>query len=299
MTAEWLLFEAGALSKTFNEGRVCPVLLGIRPDEMEGPLSQFQPTVFDESEMLSLAKTLNGELGADSIDNDVLEDSFKKFWPEFEERVDRLSKQRLGAQSVPQVIRAFAKHGFPEPRVGSQVYFEAGFESHGVYETVCSAAQVRLFVFGRKNRKLFDKDHRVFFESLPEKISKGFQFRCLFLSPQSSDHVLSEAHEDPDFKGQLTEAIQRAYRMLHASGIDPDQHCRTYAVHRNVVSLVADDAVLFTRIRLNATGVASRLTKCPFSVVNSTSPTGQELIAEFDELWTRGPKLSESLNQAR
>ena len=42
-SSEWLLFEAGALSKTFGEGRVCPVLLGIRPTELEGPLtSKFQ-----------------------------------------------------------------------------------------------------------------------------------------------------------------------------------------------------------------------------------------------------------------
>src|ERR1044072_2546534 len=44
----WLNFEAGALSKLVGQSYVSPLLCGVEPSRLEGPLSQFQATVFDE-----------------------------------------------------------------------------------------------------------------------------------------------------------------------------------------------------------------------------------------------------------
>lgn len=42
LTAPWLLFEAGALSKSLDVARVCPFLFGIEKTDIErGPLLQF------------------------------------------------------------------------------------------------------------------------------------------------------------------------------------------------------------------------------------------------------------------
>jgi TIR domain len=291
MASEWLLFEAGALSKTFGEGRVCPVLLGIQPKELEGPLTQFQATVFDREEMFALAESLNRELGDDRADDPVLRDAFDKFWPELAQRVEKLSRLELSPQSVHAVVRSFAKHGLPEPRIGSSVYFEGGFESHGLYETICSLVTNRFYVFGRKNRKLFDKDHASFFDEIRNRLACGLDFRCLFLDPGAPDHVLLTAHEDSNFKDQLNDAVKQAGRVLRSAGLNPDDHCRTYSFQRTTTSITVDDAVLYTHIRLTPGGVASRLTKCAFSVVNANSPIGQELTSEFLDMWDRGGKL--------
>lgn len=291
LSSEWMLFEAGALSKTFGDSLVCPVLLGIHPTELDGPLSQFQTTVFNRADMLALIRTLNAELQDDRSDDDVLVDSFDKFWPELEQRVQRIAQIGLGAQSVSQVVRTFVKHGLAEPRIGSEVWFESGFESHGIYETVCSVAENRLWIFGRKNRKLFDKEHLPFFQSLPAKIAAGFDFRCLFLDPDSPDHVIRSAHEDPDFRQQLDTALAAARRVLLANGIDPASCCRTYSFHRGIASIFADDAVLYSRIRCGPTGIAHRLTKSPFSIVRSGSFTGRERIADFEEVWANAAKF--------
>jgi hypothetical protein len=270
---------------------VCPVLLGIHPTELEGPLTQFQATVFGREEMLALAQSLNQELGEDRADDPVLSDAFDKFWPELEQRADRLSKLRLDARSVHAVVRSFAKHGMPEPSVGNAVYFDEGFESHALYETVCAVVSNRLFVFGRKNRKLFDKEHAAFFLAIQKQLAAGLDFRCLFLDPKAPDHILSTAHEDQNFKDELDAGIRQAQRVLRAAGINPDDHCRTYSIQRTVSSITVDDAVLYTHIRLTPAGIASRLTKCAFSVVNANSHIGQELTDEFLELWERGGKL--------
>ena len=43
--APWLLFEAGALSKSVSDGKVAPILFGLdHADIQKSPLSQFQFT---------------------------------------------------------------------------------------------------------------------------------------------------------------------------------------------------------------------------------------------------------------
>lgn len=44
LNSDWLLFEAGALSKSLDKSRVCPILFGISDADLTGPLKQFQNT---------------------------------------------------------------------------------------------------------------------------------------------------------------------------------------------------------------------------------------------------------------
>jgi hypothetical protein len=42
VAAPWILFEAGALAKSMQDGRVIPLLLDLDLKELSGPLAQFQ-----------------------------------------------------------------------------------------------------------------------------------------------------------------------------------------------------------------------------------------------------------------
>src|SRR5438045_1936561 len=44
LNAPWILFEAGALSKTVGKSFVCPYLFGLDRIDLTGPLLQFQAT---------------------------------------------------------------------------------------------------------------------------------------------------------------------------------------------------------------------------------------------------------------
>ncbi len=44
----WILFEAGALSKSLEKSRVCGVLFGIDTTDLKGPLTIFQHTTLSE-----------------------------------------------------------------------------------------------------------------------------------------------------------------------------------------------------------------------------------------------------------
>ena len=91
MTAPWLLFEAGALAKTSQDTYVCPYLIGLEPQELTGPLSQFQAQVADEEGTLALLKTINRALDSGSrLSDEHIEKAFKKQYSDLKDKLDAL-----------------------------------------------------------------------------------------------------------------------------------------------------------------------------------------------------------------
>ena len=50
MEAPWVNFEAGALSKAIDKSDVAPFLFNVKRSEVQGPLLQFQSTVYEKNE---------------------------------------------------------------------------------------------------------------------------------------------------------------------------------------------------------------------------------------------------------
>jgi hypothetical protein len=99
VTAPWLNFEAGALSRSFEKGRVSPFLLDISPTDVVGPLVQFQSTTLEKSEIYKLMQSLN--TAADTpVDPMRLGRNFEHWWPELEEQ---LSAVHVGTRGVAQL----------------------------------------------------------------------------------------------------------------------------------------------------------------------------------------------------
>ena len=59
LEAPWLLFEAGALSKSVGNSRVVPYLYGVTQASLKGPLSQFQAAVADKVSTLRVLNSIN------------------------------------------------------------------------------------------------------------------------------------------------------------------------------------------------------------------------------------------------
>ena len=95
LLAPWLMFEAGALSKSMEKSRVCPMLFGVAPTDLSGPLVQFQAAPFSKEEVHKVIKTINAQLGDQALEPSVLESVFEKWWPELEEKINKaLAKER-------------------------------------------------------------------------------------------------------------------------------------------------------------------------------------------------------------
>jgi len=79
VNAQWLNFEAGAVSKAIVEhARVCPYLIGMRETDLTGPLAAFQAARADREGTLAMVRSMN-EACAAPINVSVLESVFDKF----------------------------------------------------------------------------------------------------------------------------------------------------------------------------------------------------------------------------
>lgn len=87
LNSSWIMFEAGALSKNLEKSKVCPILFGIEPSDIKGPLIQFQASKFSKKEIKRVTKMINQELSDKSLGNDVLDSVFEMWWPKLEEQV--------------------------------------------------------------------------------------------------------------------------------------------------------------------------------------------------------------------
>ncbi len=59
LSSPWILFEAGALSKSIDASYVCTFLVELEPAAVAQPLAQFQATRAEKDDVLRLLKTLN------------------------------------------------------------------------------------------------------------------------------------------------------------------------------------------------------------------------------------------------
>lgn len=95
LQAPWLMFEAGALSKSMDKARVCPMLFGVEPTDLAGPLVQFQAAPFSKDEVHKAIKTINSQLGESALQPSVVDSVFEKWWPDLDEKVQKaLAKDR-------------------------------------------------------------------------------------------------------------------------------------------------------------------------------------------------------------
>ncbi len=91
LTAQWINFEAGALSKTLDKANVSPFLFGIKRSEVQGPLVQFQSTIFEKMDVFKLIQSINKRLDEDKkLDETQLSKAFEVWWNELETKLNFL-----------------------------------------------------------------------------------------------------------------------------------------------------------------------------------------------------------------
>jgi hypothetical protein len=96
----WLNFEAGALSKSVDTSLVSPFLLGLRPAELTGPLSQFQATLPNLDDVTRLIKSINA-VTERPIDETRLIDGVRMWWPRLEGNLKAASSKEVRSSTEP------------------------------------------------------------------------------------------------------------------------------------------------------------------------------------------------------
>lgn len=92
LNAPWLCFEAGALSKAIDKSYVSPFLFDIKRSEIDGPILQFQSTIFEKDDIKKLVTTLNSACGEVGISTERLDKSFEVWYPTLETELNTLKE---------------------------------------------------------------------------------------------------------------------------------------------------------------------------------------------------------------
>jgi hypothetical protein len=93
LNAPWLLYEAGALSKTIDdETRLCTLLLGgLQIQDVKPPLGMFQATkAIEKDDFRRLIHTINRAVSEDPLLDQDLDSVFDAMWPQLEQTLTAL-----------------------------------------------------------------------------------------------------------------------------------------------------------------------------------------------------------------
>lgn len=102
IASPWILFEAGALAKFMQEGRVIPLLLDIEFKDITGPLAQFQAKKVEEAGLRDVVNSIN-HVSEVKVQEGRLAPLFETLWPALEEKVDEIpTTQTPTKQNRPQ-----------------------------------------------------------------------------------------------------------------------------------------------------------------------------------------------------
>jgi hypothetical protein len=118
LNARWLHFEAGALAKSVEEGRVSPFLFNLKPSDLDAgsPLRHFQATRFTKQDVRKLIDSINSRMSeAERLGENMLSDSFENWWPKLEATLKEIQPEAAEAETQAELTEptgaVLAGHG--------------------------------------------------------------------------------------------------------------------------------------------------------------------------------------------
>lgn len=194
LQSEWILFEAGALSKSMLDAKVIPLLFGLELSDLSGPLSQFQAQKVEMEGLMEVVRAIN-KVADGAVSESIVSRSVPALWPTLQTELEKIS----GAQPEE-------KHMRPQ---------------HEILEELVSGVRglnSRMRDFGSEifDRENFDKRRRMRFHP------RIFE-EMLFLSRENDESpvalLLIAGYLREDFPW-LAELFSESYREIRDGGPD-------------------------------------------------------------------------------
>ncbi len=102
LRSEWILFEAGALSKSMLDAKVIPLLFGLELSDLSGPLSQFQALKVDQQGLMAVVKAINA-IAEHKATEATIDELVPALWSLLQQKLDAIpGKEPLDKQARPQ-----------------------------------------------------------------------------------------------------------------------------------------------------------------------------------------------------
>jgi hypothetical protein len=133
----WVLFEAGALSKSLDRGRVTPLLFDVKPTDLSGnPLAQFQAANFTKEDFLKLLSSINNAAAENErVSDAVIQISFERGWGELEKAVKSIVERNDAKSPKKENIQV-------EDVVRDQVLQEIVSNSRSILRLIASPSEI-------------------------------------------------------------------------------------------------------------------------------------------------------------
>ena len=298
--APWISFESGMVAgnsngnptkSELNLSKVIPILFGdIDFSKLTNhPLSNFQFAKFDKHTL---------QLIFDRISDAICQHRNYEFYKRIDFKINNTYKNindilgkspgngSLTYDGLQENLETI--FNFKSKAHGNITMFYSNFETPILYKTLLEYSDKRLYVFGRKNTKLFSKEYRDFFRDLQRRTLNGFDFKCLFISPGSP--YLSKSQRDSNIKTHLNDRISSAYDLIGNDALF-EKVCRSYDDIRENAIIIVDDVVVYTPIIYAEDGLPEPLTGCSFFITSIESEIGKNLLDEFLDVWETSKPL--------
>lgn len=283
----WLLYEAGYASG--QNKMVIPLLFDVDPDWhswIDNPMNIAREIDINSTNFeTSFIKCF------DLCDSPYTRSTLSSFIQKIDEI--REKHRQVDVQCEDFIDLLISNNAF---RVESPIYrnktayFLTGFETFDLWKAVVQSFLYTgkyLWIYGRKNMKLFGGNFKELFEYLEEKTvnnqMSGIDFRCLFLNPESDE--VKYAHMQQDiFLQELDATIKRAKCQIGDNHIL--QKCfRMYSNRREEVIIRLDNCIIYSKPHFDENGHPQIMTDTKFEVFSASSPRGQECIRKYCNVW--------------
>jgi len=293
--APWLLFEAGyarGLKRT-----VVPLLFDDDPNWhswIDNPMNVAREIRFSSDDFVpafinsfSLSNTANNKKKIEIYRQSIIDikDKFREVDIQCEDLVEKLVHNEAFVLENPYFREKTA-------------YFLSGFESYDLYKTIIDSFLYTgkyLWIYGRKNMKLFGGSYKGFFKYLIEKAygahlgMDGIDFRCLFLDPNSDE--VKRAHPQQNiFRSELEATILRAKDVI-GDNSQLGKCFRFYSNKREEVIIRVDNCVICSRPSFDANGRPQLLTDTGFEVFSIKSSKGEQSVKTFEKVWSNAREM--------
>lgn len=136
--SDWILFEAGALSKSLEKSHVCPIIFGISNAELAGPLKQFQTTQFEKAEFFKLIGLINSKLGDHKLPLKTLENVFEKWWPDIEVKITEIMSESTKPDEPLRSDREILEEVLQLSRMAAKRPASSGISSRALVELMAA-----------------------------------------------------------------------------------------------------------------------------------------------------------------
>lgn len=222
---------------------------------------------------------------------------------DYKEEINKIKEQYrhidIQCEDLIEKLVSIDKFTLSSPYYRDKVaYFLSGFETFELWKAIMQSFLYTgkyLWIYGRKNMKLFGGNFNELFEYLDKMAMQpkmaGIDFKVLFLNPTADE--VHYAHKDQDiFESELKTTITRAKRTIGSNKVL--QQCfKMYSNRREEIIIRVDNCIIYAKPHFDINGMPNIMTNSKFEVFSVFSDKGKECIEKYLAVWEKAVYMFE------